>query len=498
MKLEDISAEIRPRNAWEAIDLGCVMTRRHYGDILRAWCATVVPMWVLILVGMHGQLFWAMAIIWWLKPVTERVPLFVLSRALFGDPLRWSDLWREWPRMVGRRVWGTLFWRRFSPVRTLVAPVVDLEDYGGQRLSRADFLLRKRAVCSGAGSGAFLLQIVVLLVLHSSWIGLLLFGFLMFPVRYRPEMEVLWAQWGEPDAVGPVVVRWAGIVLYLICLTLVTPFLVGGGFGLYLNSRTRLEGWDVELAFRRMANRLGQAAVLLCLAGFFTAVIAPRPAWCGEPVPAVAGKKPGETIAQVLQDRAFEIQKAKIFRLKERKPDKLPDFKLPHLQLPFLQGMGDLLGWFILGSLGLFLIYLAVRALVSLRGDSAVRTGKRHAPVKTVMGLNVEEEKLPADLVAAARDLWARGDAEGAMRLLYRGALSWLVNRGAVPIRESDTEVECLHRVRAQRRPEAVYFGDLTRMWIHAAYGRESAVEMDMERLFAGWPFEMGANGGGK
>ena len=30
---------------------------------------------------------------------------------------------------------------------------------------------------------------------------------------------------------------------------------VAGGFGLYLNRRTELEAWDIEITFRRMARR---------------------------------------------------------------------------------------------------------------------------------------------------------------------------------------------------------------------------------------------------
>lgn len=494
MKIEGITAEIRPRNAWEAIDLGCVLTRRHYGDILRAWCATVVPLWVVILAIMHQYPFWAMAVIWWLKPVAERVPLFVLSRALFGEPLRRRELWRQWPLMIGRRVWGTLFWRRLSPVRTLVAPVVELEEWRERRLLGAKFRQRRNAITAGAGVAAFWMQAIALLVLHSSWTGLLLFAYLMVPARHQPDLRLLWDQWGDPGAAAPAVATWAGIALYLACLSLVTPFLVGGGFGLYLNSRTRLEGWDVELAFRRMGNRLRESGLAACIPVCLAMLIAgPEPVLASEP-PAAAktAQSPEETIHQVLSDADFEVHKIKIHRFKDReKPEPLPG-----LHLPFLEHFGRVITWVILGSLGLFVVYLVTRALTMRIGGPSSLAGPRTARVKTVMGLNLEEEKLPPDLLSAARTLWDRGEHEGATRLLYQGALSWLVNRAGVPIRESDTEVDCLRRVRDDRRPESGYFDALTRVWVLTAYGKRRGSEEEMTGLFEGWPFGGSADPG--
>jgi hypothetical protein len=39
MRLEDITAEVRPRGRWEAVDLGFAMVRRHFGRLLIAWLA---------------------------------------------------------------------------------------------------------------------------------------------------------------------------------------------------------------------------------------------------------------------------------------------------------------------------------------------------------------------------------------------------------------------------------------------------------------------------
>ena len=85
MRLEDVSAVIRPRGQWEAVDLGFALVRRHFPRLLGAWCLTVVPLWLVLLgLSYYIPLGWSMLAIWWLKPVYDRVPLFILSRSLFG------------------------------------------------------------------------------------------------------------------------------------------------------------------------------------------------------------------------------------------------------------------------------------------------------------------------------------------------------------------------------------------------------------------------------
>ena len=52
-------------------------------------------------------------------------------------------------------------------------------------------------------------------------------------------------------------------------ISAIEPFYVGAGFGLYLDRRTQIEGWDIEIAFRRMRLRLQALLPLLLVAGMF-------------------------------------------------------------------------------------------------------------------------------------------------------------------------------------------------------------------------------------
>ncbi|MEM0969914.1 MAG: hypothetical protein AAGJ31_11225, partial [Verrucomicrobiota bacterium] len=269
MKLEDISAEIRPRNEWESVDLGFALTRRCYGACLRSWMITVLPVWALVLGLMHQNLVWAMLLLWWWKPIFERVPLFVLSRSLFGEvPSPWQVL-RAWPKMMGRRLWYTLVPGRLSPSRPMIGPVVELEGLKGNELRQ-----RKDSVTTRSTGSCLWMQILLLMVLHSVWLAVIATVYFLIPAQIRPPLEDLWAKREDLGDAGVEAMKWAWVILYFAALTLVSPFLIGGGFGLYLNARTRIEGWDIELAFRQLGNRLrslgqgGKQVALILVTGF--------------------------------------------------------------------------------------------------------------------------------------------------------------------------------------------------------------------------------------
>src|SRR5690606_23475696 len=54
-------------------------------------------------------------------------------------------------------------------------------------------------------------------------------------------------------------------LLYALVLVVWEPIYVASGFSLYLNRRTILEAWDIELAFRRIRARLVPLLVPLML-----------------------------------------------------------------------------------------------------------------------------------------------------------------------------------------------------------------------------------------
>src|SRR5206468_3106666 len=59
------------------------------------------------------------------------------------------------------------------------------------------------------------------------------------------------------------VFSYADLFGYAAAVLLLEPFYVAAGFALYLNRRTLLEGWDIEVSLRRLAQRHAAAAMLI-------------------------------------------------------------------------------------------------------------------------------------------------------------------------------------------------------------------------------------------
>jgi len=479
-------AEVRPRNRWEAMDLGLVLARTRYVALLKAWALMVWPVWAIILVSFRSEPLWGLALIWWLKPLAERVPLLVLSREMFGETLSLRKVLRQWPRVWLGGLFHYLVSTRLSPARHVLLPVRELEELRGQA-----FRQRAARIASQCGFSSWTMQAMHLVFLHSLSASVFIFVIALIPERYSPDWELFFeVGFGEDGA--PAWCVWVWIGLYLTSLTLITPFCVAAGFGLYLNARTKMEGWDIELAFRRLAARIGPAALVVAMG-------------CALILPAFAvddkGWDAGAAMDEILAKPEFKIHTETEFRPVDE-PKEMPDWfdwwpempnwfaGFPGLSLGF-GGVSLASGfvWILVGLAVAVVIVLLAKWLVALQAFGRGRGDTKEPVVATVMGMNVRQDSLPRDIVAAARKLLAAGDFQEAMALLYRGALSWLIHRAEVPIQESDTEGDCLDRVRQAEAVTAPYFEQLTRVWIAAAYGSRRAGGDDIERLLELWPY---------
>ena len=112
MRLEDVTAEIRPRSDWEAVDLGVALVRRDFWRLAGLWWLAMLPV---VVAGwwLRAHPLWWLLLVWWCKPVGTRLALFDLSRTLFGERVRaaewlrrlpwaWRDRWWVWCRACRR------------------------------------------------------------------------------------------------------------------------------------------------------------------------------------------------------------------------------------------------------------------------------------------------------------------------------------------------------------------------------------------------------------
>jgi hypothetical protein len=279
---------------------------------------------------------------------------------------------------------------------------------------------------------------------------------------------------------------WMAVVCWLAALSLVELFFTGAGFGLYLNARTHLEGWDVELAFRRLGRRLSGAIAAIALLVGASAATAQDLEISDEK------KSVREEIGDVLKHEDFKVHKIETWNLKGTS------------KAPELSGLGaffQVVGYILLAvAVAVVVWYIAkfiARHMHTLKGLGRDQEKPKSQAARTVAGLDVSPESLPDDIIAAARQRWLAGDAPGALSLLYRGSLSWLVHSLHLPIRDSDTEGDCLRRAADIAEPGSRdYFTRLTAHWISAAYAGHEPPPMEMEALLAGWPYQSTRIGG--
>jgi hypothetical protein len=240
MHVDALAVQLRPRLMTEAADLGVRLVQAHarsvYGSFLPVYAVVAV-----LALGTLELAPWLPAlVIFWLKPWLDRSLLFALSRAVFGERTRFSDLWQARRAVWGAQWLSTLTWRRLSPWRAYTQPVLQLEGQPGRaRRARRDQLLNGKRGAALAMHGALAHVEAVLLA------AILALSFWLTPPASRTQVY----QWFTES--GSVLASLLLTVPYVLVVLVVEPFYVAAGFAMYLNRRVELEAWDVEQELRR-------------------------------------------------------------------------------------------------------------------------------------------------------------------------------------------------------------------------------------------------------
>lgn len=470
MRLERLSAEMRPRNAWEAMDLGLQMARARFLKLWLLWWLSALPVSLLAGLLLHDYPEYIGTAVWWFKPLFEPLLLFWLSRALFNEDPTFTELRANWWTVTRRRLGGNLSWRRLSPNRSLFMPIAQLE----QPDSRA-WRARTRVFGRQFSGGAWLTAIGV----HFEGVlalGMVLGTALLVPQELLPDWEFL--DWVTEDN---TVMAWAWSVSSILAMSLIAPFYVAGGFGLYLSRRTNLEAWDIELSFRRwlehMPVNMMPVVALLALLGLG-----------GMPeAQADIRSESAQAITEVLASEDFGKQET-ITRWKFQDAENDSHRGSLNFDLQWLAQLLEVLAWLAVAALLAWLIVQLYRNRD--RWQILNRGGRNLSPEQAVIGKTTPSayEALPRDIPSAVHDCLLRGDARAAVGLLYRASLRVLEQHFALEISDSTTEGECLAAVR-QERPgeEGEFFAVLTRQWIRVAYADLQPPAGQVEILLDHW-----------
>jgi hypothetical protein len=445
----DIAIALRRRSPWEAMDLGLTMLQRWWRQVYLPHLLVALPL----------------VLVWWLKPVYDRVVLHVLSRAVFGELQSTRAVLaaaKEWLRtgvvqsLVLRAVW-------FDLNRSFNLPVRQLEGQRGRAARERRGVLGRRV-----GSYSIALTLVCLaLEVMVLWTSLGLLAHLFLPAKADEGKGLLELVFGDTDNAAEVI-GFEDAFAYSAAVLILEPFYVAAGFALYLNRRTLLEGWDIEVALRRIAQR-HMAAFVVVVLGIF-AVATPPQAHAQE-------KDAKSEIREVLKAKEFGYHKD-VKRWERRERDKPGGFDTTWLRAIgyALAKAGEVLMWLGAGALIAYALWWAARMLP--RGGAPPPEPYR-APA-ALFGMELAPQTLPPDVGAAAAALAGEGRLREALSLLYRGALSELVHKRGVQLLASHTEGDVI-----RLSGELSYLQSLINAWQRCAYARRMPAAGEVEQLAA-------------
>jgi hypothetical protein len=489
MELASLQIALRPRNPWEAIDLGFALARRWFWSLCSLWLMAAVPAAALGVVLFGGDLLWVSLLVWWLKPLYEPPLMFWLSRAVFSELPQRGAVRRSWWHIVRPQLFANLTWRRLGANRSFYMPVALLEGlHGRERKKRIAILGRHQQ----AGTWLTVVGIHFEAILELSFLFTLFF---LIPeeLRWFEGFDFLLAP-------GPID-EWLQLVCWLGSMAIIAPFYVAGGFALYLHRRSELEGWDIEIGFRNTAGKIGAerrpraAALAAALLGLTLLVQAPQEAFAGDdPGPQQSKQIIEQVLADPLFGRMEEEGYWKYVGKQEGEAETEGLSRIVEVLLEIIKGFlrgiaafGEAILWGA-GALALaFLLYHFSRNRQWMRASGPRGGGGRKLPAE-LFGLDLRPESLPGDIAAEALRKAHGGELRGALSLLYRGALVRLIAEHQLAIPQSATEGECLRLVERHRgADEVAYFRQLTRAWQVTAYAHESIDAGRIEQLCHGW-----------
>lgn len=256
MKIEHLTADIRPMSAYQAMELGFHVAREWYGNLwqMQAGTLKLLAVAMLMLFGFHymsgGQswlfVWFVILLISWLKPCFEMPMLAFLSQKLFDNQADKQAGYVVLQNARGLR-WAFVIKHRFGTQRPIFMAIRLLEGQQGKYAKH-----RLKLLGRGTGNAMLIMSLMFGLaemVLFFGGLGVLL-SFFSSPYYDTSIGEWLLNSDNMPLWLSMLICGW-----YLVVVSVLSPFFVSAGFCVYLCRRSLLEGWDIELVFRRMAMR---------------------------------------------------------------------------------------------------------------------------------------------------------------------------------------------------------------------------------------------------
>jgi hypothetical protein len=484
VQLENVSVRVRPRSSWEAIDLGLRLVQGNARAIYQPFLILTLPIFILLNLLFFEHMWAAVLIFWWLKPMYDRLVLHVISHSLFGETPTWRETLRAFPGTLRHGLFLQLTLLRIDPSRSFRLPVLQLEGLKGK--ARGE---RMRVLQARGNTNAVWLTITCMHLEYAINFALFALVYMLMPQNIGAGvLSVFFAE------VPPFWADLASNFFYFLTVCMIEPFYVAAGFMLYINRRSQLEAWDIELVFRRMAARLralsSSVAAMLAITLILTL---PQPGLADVPGPALQVEESARVITEVLAHEDFATSRTEErWKLRDFDWDWLDDEEEEEDQdipdLGWLSGLAPLIKWLVIAAFVGWLAWMLVRYRDEFNGLIGGHRRRKDELPEVVMGMDIRPESLPEDIPAEARSLWQQGHIREALGLLYRAALSRLVNHRGLEISSGDTEADILSIARSGLDQNGVqYLSGLTGAWQLIAYAHRQPDQQVFERLVDDW-----------
>nr|WP_315476946.1 hypothetical protein [uncultured Undibacterium sp.] len=522
MQLDQLQIDLRPRPNAHALDLGFALLRSNAAVVYITWLMLWLPTiflcglaaYFLPRIGFFGGAWWLL-IAWWIRPLLERAPLYILSRRVFGESVSWQQALRAWPSQCGGGWFRLLvWWRLFSGGRGLYQPIWQLEGARGKAAANRIRVIGNKTIGSATWFG----------IACAHFEGLLQLGlFALIGLFMSDDHMVNPLTFFTSSVTGPNSSLWLflSFAAYAISAGIIGPVFVACSFTLYLNRRACLEAWDIEIMLRQIEapqvkkksahTKILAGFLIVCFSSFLlpptdvyaadqAALIKPnseekceKPKWLKEG----SGER-GEPQSKQQQEIRKDIDT--IYQAEELRPYlcqeiwKRPDKTTPKRDKVDLSLLAIVLKYIAIIAGVFFVGWLLFRYRSQIFGFTLPER-KRFAT--EVGGLDIRPESLPDDITGSAMNLWKSGQQRAAIALLYRATLSRVVNEHEMQISQGATENDCL---RLAKIAHSLYELDLPRLrimetcttiWLNAAYAHRfpdniALLCQDWDREFAG------------
>ncbi|MES2262365.1 MAG: hypothetical protein V4724_27905 [Pseudomonadota bacterium] len=504
MRIDKLQIALRPRPAAQALDLGFALLHAHAGNVYRTWLAVWLPavaLAALLSLWLPEQATLWLFLPWWLRPLLERAPLYVLSRQVFGESVGWRQALRAWPGQLGGGAVRMLtWWRPFMAGRGLYQPVWQLEN------ARGKVAAERRAILARGGTGRAAYGFGLACAHFELVLQIGLMALIGFFLSDGPNVNPFSWLFAERTAGA----HWPGLLFPLLCLgmagAITGPIYTACCFTLYLNRRATLEAWDIELTLRqiqapapRKGAQSGRALPALCapLAAAALAALLSLPAMPGRAAdtPPQAECAPPDTIKEALRaarpparDDAQQRLRGELRQLYDseelrayvcepvwrlKNPGK-PSPRPAPVKMPDLNLVAQIVKVLLIATAIAVLGWLLYR--YRDRFPSFAKAGAAQRATE-IGGLDIRADSLPADVAATVLRLWDAGELRAALALLYRATLSRLVQQDGLLLTQGATEGDCLRlalqAVQREQLSRARYdvADTATALWLNGAYG---------------------------